>query len=167
MEQVGCFVSNYCFYKFNLRRDIFYNRQSLSRCSIPECENETSINYTIPHIDGKPSKCLRYPRFDNYTLDLNDTCLPNHYDPSNVITCESFLYLESHSIVKEVSVIWFLSFECLSRLPSQTLCRRLTRRTVFLSIHAHGYTRGLTLRKLNINRVSGRFSKKSSVSNLT
>uniref|UniRef100_A0A2H1WVY4 SFRICE_033990 n=1 Tax=Spodoptera frugiperda TaxID=7108 RepID=A0A2H1WVY4_SPOFR len=76
------------------------------RCSVPECEdNPDHINFTIPHdSDGIPSKCLRYAPFSNVSsFYSNDSqCYPHYYDTSTEIGCESYVYLEEHSIVKEI-----------------------------------------------------------------
>ncbi|KAJ8714425.1 hypothetical protein PYW07_002650 [Mythimna separata] len=74
------------------------------RCSVPECENNPEhINFTIPRdIDGVPSKCLRYAPFANGSHFANlSQCSPHYYDTSTEIGCESYVYLEDHSIVKE------------------------------------------------------------------
>ncbi|KAH9637842.1 hypothetical protein HF086_005500 [Spodoptera exigua] len=74
------------------------------RCSVPECEDYPDhINFTIPHdSDGIPSKCLRYAPFSNVSFYTNDSqCSPHYYDTSTEIGCESYVYLEEHSIVKE------------------------------------------------------------------
>ncbi|KAM3958394.1 organic cation transporter protein [Aphomia sociella] len=82
-----------------------YNFESMDlnyRCSVPECNNdESSVNFTIPHDnDGTPYKCIRYAMFTN-TSYANDTCLPHYFDTSNEVECDSYVYLEDHSIVKE------------------------------------------------------------------
>ncbi|CAH1637446.1 unnamed protein product [Spodoptera littoralis] len=74
------------------------------RCSVPECEGYPDhINFTIPHdSDGLPSKCFRYAPFSNVSFYSNDSqCFPHYYDTSTEIGCESYVYLEDHSIVKE------------------------------------------------------------------
>ncbi|XP_059062086.1 organic cation transporter protein-like [Achroia grisella] len=82
-----------------------YNFESMDldyRCAVPECSNDPlSINFTIPHdTDGTPYKCIRYAMFTN-TSYANDTCSPDYFDSSNEVLCDSYVYLEDHSIVKE------------------------------------------------------------------
>ncbi|KAJ8718335.1 hypothetical protein PYW08_002572 [Mythimna loreyi] len=77
------------------------------RCSVPECEdNPEHVNFTIPlDIDGSPSKCLRYAPFTNGSHLANlSQCSPHYYDTSTEIGCESYVYLEEHSIVKEFNL---------------------------------------------------------------
>ncbi|XP_053611619.1 organic cation transporter protein-like isoform X2 [Plodia interpunctella] len=80
-----------------------YNFESLDlkyRCEVPECLGSQDVNFTIPHDpNGNPYKCLRYAPFSNSTG--NGTCSPHHFDSSMAIPCESYVYLEHHSIVKE------------------------------------------------------------------
>ncbi|CAK1542339.1 unnamed protein product [Leptosia nina] len=81
-----------------------YNFEAMDlkyRCSIPECEDPSIVNFSIPHdANGEPSKCRRFAPFSNFTA-LNDTCSPNYYDTSTEIKCDSYVYFEEHSIVKE------------------------------------------------------------------
>ncbi|KAG6446077.1 organic cation transporter protein [Manduca sexta] len=82
-----------------------YNFEAMDlkyRCSIPECEEDPSrINYTIPHEpDGTPAKCFRYAPF-NTTVGNGTFCAPHYFDTSTKIECDSYVYLEEHSIVKE------------------------------------------------------------------
>ncbi|VVD04219.1 unnamed protein product [Leptidea sinapis] len=44
-------------------------------------------------------RCRRFAPFYNNTL--NDTCSPNYYDTSTEVPCDSYIYFEEHSIVKE------------------------------------------------------------------
>lgn len=74
------------------------------RCAIPECEDEIfDLNITIPHDhNGEPAKCIRYAPFTNLTRLINGSqCLPHLFDTSTEIECDSYVYLEEHSIVKE------------------------------------------------------------------
>ncbi|CAH0587915.1 unnamed protein product [Chrysodeixis includens] len=73
------------------------------RCAVPECEdNPHHTNFTIPHdMDGEPAKCLRYAPFSNVTNTNSSQCSPHFYDTSTEIECDSYVYLEEHSIVKE------------------------------------------------------------------
>lgn len=74
------------------------------RCAIPECEDEIfDLNITIPHDhNGEPAKCIRYAPFINLTRLINGSqCLPHLFDTSTEIECDSYVYLEEHSIVKE------------------------------------------------------------------
>lgn len=82
------------------------------RCAVPECDEDTAVtNFTIPqHEDGTYAKCVRYAPFANVSDFANSSigrCSPHYFDTSTVIECESYVYLEEHSIVKEVS-----SFYC-------------------------------------------------------
>ncbi|XP_072938190.1 organic cation transporter protein-like [Epargyreus clarus] len=80
-----------------------YNFEAMDlkyRCAVPECENETALNYTIPEHDGEKSKCLRFAPFNNRST-TNDTCSPLYFDTSTEIECDSYIYYEHHSIVKE------------------------------------------------------------------
>ncbi|CAB3244114.1 unnamed protein product [Arctia plantaginis] len=73
-------------------------------CAIPECEGEIfELNSTIPHDhNGEPDKCFRYAPFTNITRLTNTSqCLPHLFDTSTKIKCDSYVYLEEHSIVKE------------------------------------------------------------------
>ncbi|XP_013183648.1 organic cation transporter protein isoform X2 [Amyelois transitella] len=83
-----------------------YNFETLDlkyRCEIPECPEAHDINFTIPHDpEGNPYKCVRYAPFTNSTG--NETCSPHHFDSSTEIPCESYVYLEQHSIVKEFNL---------------------------------------------------------------
>ncbi|CAH0399569.1 unnamed protein product [Chilo suppressalis] len=87
-----------------------YNFESMDlnyRCAVPECsEDESALNFTIPHgDDGKPYKCLRYAPFPNYTIFENGTyCAPYHFDTSTEVECDTYVYLEEHSIVKEFNL---------------------------------------------------------------
>ncbi|XP_050669875.1 organic cation transporter protein-like [Leptidea sinapis] len=80
-----------------------YNFEAMDlkyRCSVPECEEPSAVNFSIPHgLDGSPSRCRRFAPFYNNTL--NDTCSPNYYDTSTEVPCDSYIYFEEHSIVKE------------------------------------------------------------------
>ncbi|CAG4934715.1 unnamed protein product [Colias eurytheme] len=72
------------------------------RCTVPDCEDPSIVNYSIPHTkDGEPSKCRRYAPFTNIS-STNDTCSPHYYDTSTEIECDSYVYFEEHSIVKEL-----------------------------------------------------------------
>ncbi|XP_075979723.1 organic cation transporter protein-like [Anticarsia gemmatalis] len=73
------------------------------RCAIPECEDEIfELNFTIPHDhNGEPAKCVRYAPFTNITYTNTSQCLPHLFDTSMEIECDSYVYLEEHSIVKE------------------------------------------------------------------
>lgn len=91
---------------------------SFIRCAVPECE-DPNVNFTIPHLeDGTASKCRRYAPFRNYSessLSHNDTCSPHYFDTSTEIECDSYIYFEEHSIVKEVSIflrkcMWVIIF---------------------------------------------------------
>ncbi|XP_047506628.1 organic cation transporter protein-like [Pieris napi] len=82
-----------------------YNFEAMDlkyRCTVPECEDSAVVNFSIPHVDGEPSKCRRYAPFANVTL--NDTCSEHFYDTSTEIKCDSYVYLEEHSIVKEFNL---------------------------------------------------------------
>ncbi|KAJ2949594.1 hypothetical protein O0L34_g15514 [Tuta absoluta] len=85
-----------------------YNFESMDlnyRCSIPECEGDPlMVNYSIPHDeDGKPYKCIRYATFSNETLNSSQ-CMAEYFDTSSEIECNSYVYLEEHSIVKEFNL---------------------------------------------------------------
>ncbi|KAJ0175270.1 hypothetical protein K1T71_009411 [Dendrolimus kikuchii] len=73
------------------------------RCAIPECDEDPSrVNFTIPHdAHGIPARCVRYAPFTNITISNNSRCSPHYFDTSTEIECDSFVYLEEHSIVKE------------------------------------------------------------------
>ncbi|XP_004929731.1 organic cation transporter protein [Bombyx mori] len=82
-----------------------YNFEAMDlkyRCTVPECEEDPhKNNYTIPHeTDGTLAKCTRYAPFENGTLN-GTHCSPHYFDTSTKIECDSFVYLEEHSIVKE------------------------------------------------------------------
>ncbi|XP_045500844.1 organic cation transporter protein-like [Colias croceus] len=81
-----------------------YNFEAMDlkyRCTVPDCEDPSIVNYSIPHTkDGEPSKCRRYAPFTNIS-STNDTCSPQYYDTSTEIECDSYVYFEEHSIVKE------------------------------------------------------------------
>ncbi|CAG9566351.1 unnamed protein product [Danaus chrysippus] len=83
-----------------------YNFEAMDiryRCSTPECE-DPNVNFTVPHLeDGTPNKCLKYATFSNLT-GSNDTCSPHYFDPTTEIECDSFMYFEEHSIVKEFNL---------------------------------------------------------------
>ncbi|XP_045450287.1 organic cation transporter protein-like [Melitaea cinxia] len=88
-----------------------YNFEAMDlryKCSTPECE-DPNVNFTIPYLeDGTPSKCLRYALFNvtdftNSSLS-NDTCLPQYFDTSSEIECDTYVYFEEHSIVKEFNL---------------------------------------------------------------
>ncbi|XP_013174195.1 PREDICTED: organic cation transporter protein-like [Papilio xuthus] len=79
------------------------------RCAIPECDDTTAVsNYTIPHHeDGTYAKCVRYAPFANVSNFVNNSigrCSPHYFDTSTEIECESYVYLEEHSIVKEFNL---------------------------------------------------------------
>ncbi|XP_064073029.1 organic cation transporter protein-like [Vanessa tameamea] len=87
-----------------------YNFEAMDlryKCSTPECE-DPEVNFTIPHLeDGSPSKCLRYAFFnvtDTNSTQGNDTCSPHYFDTSSEIECDSYVYFEEHSIVKEFNL---------------------------------------------------------------
>ncbi|CAH2049547.1 unnamed protein product, partial [Iphiclides podalirius] len=79
------------------------------RCAVPECDDDTAVsNFTIPqHEDGTYAKCVRYAPFPNVSDFVNGSigrCSPHYFDTSSVIECESYVYLEEHSIVKEFNL---------------------------------------------------------------
>ncbi|CAH2232579.1 jg10140 [Pararge aegeria aegeria] len=85
-----------------------YNFEAMDlkyRCAIPECVDQEA-NFTAPYLeDGSPAKCMRYAPFVNFTSNenkLNDTCAPHFFDTSTEVKCDSYIYFEEHSIVKEV-----------------------------------------------------------------
>ncbi|XP_034833127.1 organic cation transporter protein-like [Maniola hyperantus] len=87
-----------------------YNFEAMDlryRCAIPECEDQDA-NFTAPlQEDGTPAKCLRYAPFVNFTntdYGFNDTCAPHFFDTSTEIKCDSYIYFEEHSIVKEFNL---------------------------------------------------------------
>ncbi|KAI8434009.1 hypothetical protein MSG28_012160 [Choristoneura fumiferana] len=75
------------------------------RCSVPECgDDPSSWNHTIPRLeDGSFAKCLRYGTFSNIS-GTNDSCSAELFDSSSELECDSFVYLETHSIVKEFNL---------------------------------------------------------------
>ncbi|XP_039758526.1 organic cation transporter protein-like [Pararge aegeria] len=87
-----------------------YNFEAMDlkyRCAIPECVDQEA-NFTAPYLeDGSPAKCLRYAPFMNFTSNenkLNDTCAPHFFDTSTEVKCDSYIYFEEHSIVKEFNL---------------------------------------------------------------
>ncbi|XP_046966874.1 organic cation transporter protein-like [Vanessa cardui] len=88
-----------------------YNFEAMDlryKCSTPECE-DPDVNFTIPHLeDGSPSKCLRYALFNvsdfTNSTQNNETCYPHYFDTSSEIECDSYVYFEEHSIVKEFNL---------------------------------------------------------------
>ncbi|XP_041980414.1 organic cation transporter protein-like [Aricia agestis] len=81
-----------------------YNFEALDltyRCAT-ECD-DPAANYTVPHDEnGVPAKCLRYAPA-NISL-TNDTCSPHMFDNTTEIECDSYIYFEDHSIVKEFNL---------------------------------------------------------------
>ncbi|KAI5651507.1 major facilitator superfamily domain-containing protein [Phthorimaea operculella] len=85
-----------------------YNFESMDlnyRCSVPECEGDPLLaNYSIPHDEeGNPYKCVRYATFSNETLNSSQ-CMAEYFDTSSEIECDSYVYLEEYSIVKEFNL---------------------------------------------------------------
>ncbi|XP_063829913.1 organic cation transporter protein-like [Ostrinia nubilalis] len=85
-----------------------YNFESMDleyRCAVPECDDDTlALNFTIPHKeDGTPHKCLRYAPYSNSTYN-ESYCSELDFDTSTQIECDSYVYLEEHSIVKEFNL---------------------------------------------------------------
>ncbi|XP_049871408.1 organic cation transporter protein-like [Pectinophora gossypiella] len=86
-----------------------YNFEAMDlsyRCSVPECADDPlMVNFTIPHDeDGVPYKCLRYAPYNTSLFDNSSQCMPHQFDSSNEIECDSYVYLEEHSIVKEFNL---------------------------------------------------------------
>ncbi|GBP52822.1 hypothetical protein EVAR_39360_1 [Eumeta japonica] len=72
------------------------------RCSVPECEEDPAVylNFTIPrNSEGLIEKCTRYAPA-NFSAN-GTSCGTQHFDLANVVGCDSYVYLETHSIVKE------------------------------------------------------------------
>ncbi|CAH2232581.1 organic cation transporter protein-like [Pararge aegeria] len=69
------------------------------RCNIPECEgynNNTWLEHAIPAKDGVLSKCQRYQSNNN-----SGTCSIQDFNTSIVKDCESFVYSDEDSAVKD------------------------------------------------------------------
>ncbi|CAG5059236.1 unnamed protein product [Parnassius apollo] len=89
-----------------------YNFEAMDvqyRCAVPECDDETAVsNFTIPQYeDGTYAKCVRYAPFPNVSYFVNNSigrCSPQYFDTSTEIECESYVYMEEHSIVTEFNL---------------------------------------------------------------
>ncbi|XP_011564028.3 organic cation transporter protein [Plutella xylostella] len=80
-----------------------YNFEAIDidyRCAVPECQEDPStLNFTIPQgLDGTFAKCTRYASVNA----TNGTfCGPQHFDLTSPVECDSYVYMEEHSIVNE------------------------------------------------------------------
>ncbi|KAG6446076.1 hypothetical protein O3G_MSEX004261 [Manduca sexta] len=86
---------------------IFEAQEQIYRCEVNGCEqrfNDTSwLNYAIPtdHEKNRPQSCVRYAPLTNST-DLQ--CRPEEFSTNHTIPCESFVYEENHSFVREFNL---------------------------------------------------------------
>ncbi|XP_023943090.1 organic cation transporter protein [Bicyclus anynana] len=85
-----------------------YNFEAMDlryRCAVPECQDQEA-NFTAPYLaDGTLAKCVRFAPFTNSTEHVaNDTCSPHYFDTSTEVKCDSYIYFEEHSIVKEFNL---------------------------------------------------------------
>ncbi|XP_060804425.1 organic cation transporter protein isoform X1 [Amyelois transitella] len=85
---------------------IFEAQEQYYRCEVHGCEqrfNDTSwLNYTIPLNPAtfKPDRCLRYAPVTN---DTNLQCQKEEFT-NLTVPCESYVYEEGHSFVKEFNL---------------------------------------------------------------
>ncbi|XP_049871418.1 organic cation transporter protein-like isoform X2 [Pectinophora gossypiella] len=85
---------------------IFEAQEQFYRCEVYGCEqrfNDTSwINFAIP-LDpkkNKPSSCEQYAPIDELSLQ----CTPDAFNKSKTIPCQSFVYEEGYSFVREFNL---------------------------------------------------------------
>lgn len=76
------------------------------RCKVPGCEqrfNDTSwLDYAIPKSEDKdqPQSCTRYAPLNTTTSQ----CLPEDFSTNDTIPCDSFVYEDNHSFVREFNL---------------------------------------------------------------
>ncbi|CAG5059240.1 unnamed protein product [Parnassius apollo] len=82
---------------------IFEAQEQFYRCKVHGCDgrfNDTSwINYAIP-MDSerqRPETCRRYASLNTTVLQ----CSPDEFSTNKTVPCDSFVYEEGHSFVKE------------------------------------------------------------------
>lgn len=84
---------------------IFEAQEQTYRCEVYGCEqrfNDTSwIQYAIPSDqNNKPESCRRFAPVNNTSLQ----CLPEDFSTNKTLPCETFVYEEGRSFVKEFNL---------------------------------------------------------------
>ncbi|KAJ0175267.1 hypothetical protein K1T71_009408 [Dendrolimus kikuchii] len=79
------------------------------RCEIEECEtehvyNSTWLQYAIPKDKDGLSKCNRYDTYENITLINNGTCTADFFNTSTNLKCNSYVYSDEDSAVKDFNL---------------------------------------------------------------